>query len=487
VVRRIIDTTGIDVELASSVSPAAAARRDNLDLFVKAVAEFQAVDGDVTLPALLAYLTAEDDQGNGLDVATPTEADSVKLLTVHRAKGLEWASSSWSASARPGSRPTARARCGPPRRRSCPAPLRGDAADLPQLAAYDKAGLDAYREATRAHDAEEELRLGYVAFTRAAHRLVVSSYLWSKRDDRSGPRPTSRRARVRSRPGGLRRSTGWSSPRRARQPATPSWTPVRPWPVDRVGREASCGSRRPPSWSVDPSAADAGARHGRGRRGGVGRRARAPAGRGSPGARHGDRGAAALVAVRDLAGAAARRPGHLCPRAGPADAAPAVARGPVRHPLPRLGRGAVRPAAADRPRRAARCRADAEIDEDELRELVAAFEAGQFADRVPHAVEPPFALVLDGQVVRGRIDAVYAEPTPRRDDRFLVVDWKTNRPRTPTRSSSWRSTGSPGPSSPACCRRRRSAGRAGAGGVPLRADGPDGRAARRPARTMEGR
>ena len=66
------------------------ARRDNLDLFVKAVAEFQAVDGDVSLPALLAYLTAEDDQGNGLDVATPTEADSVKLLTVHRAKGLEW-------------------------------------------------------------------------------------------------------------------------------------------------------------------------------------------------------------------------------------------------------------------------------------------------------------------------------------------------------------------------------------------------------------
>ena len=90
VVRRIVDTTGIDVELASAVSPAAAARRDNLDLFLKAVAEFQAIDGDVTLPALLAYLTAEDDQGNGLDIATPTEADSVKLLTVHRAKGLEW-------------------------------------------------------------------------------------------------------------------------------------------------------------------------------------------------------------------------------------------------------------------------------------------------------------------------------------------------------------------------------------------------------------
>jgi DNA helicase-2/ATP-dependent DNA helicase PcrA len=68
-------------------------------------------------------------------------------------------------------------------------------------------------------------------------------------------------------------------------------------------------------------------------------------------------------------------------------------------------------------------RADAGIDSDEdLRELVASFEAGEFADRAPHAVEAPFALVLDGQVVRGRIDAVYTED----DGGFLVVDWKTN-------------------------------------------------------------
>ncbi len=54
------------------------------------------------------------------------------------------------------------------------------------------------------------------------------------------------------------------------------------------------------------------------------------------------------------------------------------------------------------------------------------FEAGPFAQRTPHAVEAPFALVLAGQVVRGRIDAVYAEP----DGSFLVVDWKTNRSET---------------------------------------------------------
>ena len=68
-------------------------------------------------------------------------------------------------------------------------------------------------------------------------------------------------------------------------------------------------------------------------------------------------------------------------------------------------------------------RGDSGIDDDsELRELIKRFEDGPFADRVPHAVEPSFALVLAGQVVRGRIDAVYEE-----GDGFLVVDWKTNR------------------------------------------------------------
>jgi DNA helicase II / ATP-dependent DNA helicase PcrA len=68
-------------------------------------------------------------------------------------------------------------------------------------------------------------------------------------------------------------------------------------------------------------------------------------------------------------------------------------------------------------------RGDTEIDdEDDLQELIDRFSAGPFADRSPVAIEPPFALVLAGQVVRGRIDAVYAE-----GDGFLLVDWKTSR------------------------------------------------------------
>jgi DNA helicase-2/ATP-dependent DNA helicase PcrA len=72
-------------------------------------------------------------------------------------------------------------------------------------------------------------------------------------------------------------------------------------------------------------------------------------------------------------------------------------------------------------------RGDAGIDDDaDLKELIATFEAGPFATRTPHQVEAPFALVLAGQVVRGRIDAIYTQPGPDGDD-HLVVDWKTSR------------------------------------------------------------
>jgi DNA helicase II / ATP-dependent DNA helicase PcrA len=66
--------------------------------------------------------------------------------------------------------------------------------------------------------------------------------------------------------------------------------------------------------------------------------------------------------------------------------------------------------------------ADEGIDSDaELAELAEAFRSGPFGARVPHQVEAPFALVLGEQVVRGRIDAVYAT-----EHGFEVVDWKTN-------------------------------------------------------------
>ena len=65
-------------------------------------------------------------------------------------------------------------------------------------------------------------------------------------------------------------------------------------------------------------------------------------------------------------------------------------------------------------------------DDAELDEVVALFEAGPYGDAVPVAIEAPFSIVLAGQQVIGRIDAVFATRTPEGPG-FEVVDWKTGR------------------------------------------------------------
>ena len=239
-----------------------------------------------------------------------------------------------------------------------PAPLRGDARDLPQLAGYDKAALDAYRQDTRAHDQEEELRLGYVAFTRAAHRLSVTSYLWSPRSTPFGPSPYQAVVRDQLEAWGEPLPDGHWLEKPVKGDPNPydAVDPSRPWPEPGPGREAAL--RLQAAQVVRRGRPDGARRGPRRDRGGAGRRlgprARPSRGRGPGRPRPGRRRAAADLAVGDGPVAAAHRAGGVRPRAGPADAAAAVAGGPLRHPVPRLGRGPVRPAGPLRPRRAAR-------------------------------------------------------------------------------------------------------------------------------------
>jgi DNA helicase-2/ATP-dependent DNA helicase PcrA len=58
--------------------------------------------------------------------------------------------------------------------------------------------------------------------------------------------------------------------------------------------------------------------------------------------------------------------------------------------------------------------------DQKLEDLKAAWLASEWAARTPHAVEVPFETVIAGVLIRGRIDAVYKD-----GDRFEVVDWKT--------------------------------------------------------------
>jgi DNA helicase-2/ATP-dependent DNA helicase PcrA len=61
---------------------------------------------------------------------------------------------------------------------------------------------------------------------------------------------------------------------------------------------------------------------------------------------------------------------------------------------------------------------------EQLTRLQDAFGASTWAARTPLDVEVPFELALVDTVVRGRIDAVFADP----DGGFTVVDWKTGEP-----------------------------------------------------------
>ena len=425
IVRRIIDTTGADVELASAVSPAAAARRDNLDLFVRAVADFQAVDGDVSLTALLAYLTAEEEESKGLEVVAPSAADSVKLLTVHRAKGLEWGSVFLAGVCHerfPSNRSRTLWTSSPA---VLPAPLRGDAGDLPQLQGYDKAALDQYRADTREHDATEELRLGYVAVTRAAHRLSMTSFCWSPRATPFGPSTYQCEVRDLLQEWGDP-VDGWlDAPAKGSPNPYAAEDPSKPWPPSGTGAEAQ---RRLDAAALvrgaDPLAPDDDL----------------------------DLVEAARVAEWDaelerlLTEARSDRSSEVVVPLPSSLSATAVLR--LKEDPVGFARELARPMPTP-PSRAARFgtlfhawvearfgqqplldpdelpgRADLGIDDDAaLEELIKEFENGPFAERVPHAVEASFALVLAGQVVRGRIDAVYREA----DGHFLVVDWKTSR------------------------------------------------------------
>ena len=62
-------------------------------------------------------------------------------------------------------------------------------------------------------------------------------------------------------------------------------------------------------------------------------------------------------------------------------------------------------------------------DDSRLAELQAAFLASDWAHRTPIEVEVPFATVLNGVVIRGRMDAVFQDP----DGTYDIVDWKTGR------------------------------------------------------------
>ncbi|MGZ0151737.1 UvrD-helicase domain-containing protein [Kribbella sp. WER1] len=431
-VRRVISTIGLDVELTATPDHVDAGRRDHLAAFLDAVGNFVSTESDGSLDGLLAYLAAEEEYAAGLDLAVPSEADSVKLLTTHRSKGLEWPIVFV---------PTLVAKVFPSDRgrdkwttnaKVLPWPLRGDADTLPDIHDLTNAGLKVFADECKDMNALEERRLGYVAFTRAKELLVATGHWWGPTQKR--PRgPSSYLSTLKKHAG--ERVVQWAeqpelsdeNPELAEQTQAP-W----PAPYDReaFGRRLEAAALVQRSRSEGPSVE------------------------------------AEESLLLDEQATVARWDSEIerllseakesrsrkaydvtLPAALSATQLMRLAKDPnglaadLARPMPRKPNRAARfgtrfhawvesyfgqqllldpddlPGAAD----------EDIVDDTDLTDLMDAFRDGPFGDTTPYEIEAPFALALDGRVIRGRIDAVYQVVRPDGSRGYDVIDWKTTR------------------------------------------------------------
>ncbi|WP_297005441.1 UvrD-helicase domain-containing protein [uncultured Corynebacterium sp.] len=163
----------------------------HLDRFAEVVRSFSDLSG-ASPGALVDYLRAAEAREKGLEAGeVEKRSDCVQLLTVHKAKGLEWeivavphaTRKTYADAVR---RPTVESWT--TNARILPSGLRGDATDDPTDTTgmpvldlsdvVDRKGVveadDAFKIALGVHDAKEDDRLFYVAVTRAEQTLLVS-------------------------------------------------------------------------------------------------------------------------------------------------------------------------------------------------------------------------------------------------------------------------------------------------------------------------
>ncbi len=434
---------GLDIEVAARPGVDPVAARADLDAFTDVADAFTgegaagAFGAEPTLGGFLAYLTAAQQEEFGLETGRVGESDSVKLLTVHAAKGLQWP-----AVFVPGLAVGERSQVFPARPRVStrwtenprliPFGLRGDAGDLPELLGLDASCLDSFSEACAARDLAEERRLMYVAATRAAFWLGCSGYWWGEGGtSRLGPSPFLEEVRR----SGVAQVSAWApAPEPDAENPLLATVEAADWPATPAGRRYEVV--REAAAMVEAAAASAAAPAP------AGLDALTPADQELVAAW--DRDAGLLLAERaQRRGDGATRvalPARLSVSSlvslarDPAELARQVRRPMPRPPARQARRGTAFHQWLERRYGQQMLIDDSDLfgpDDDEtpaggdLAELRSRFEHSEWADRWPQAVEVPFETQVGDRLVRGRIDAVFADAPGGGYD---VVDWKTGQP-----------------------------------------------------------
>ncbi|MGW5451077.1 UvrD-helicase domain-containing protein [Nocardia sp. NPDC003979] len=438
-------TIGVGVETQTRRAIAGGgAGREHLDAFAEVVAGY-AADSRASLSGLLAFFTAAESVENGLEPGEVEVArDRVQVLTVHAAKGLEWevvAVPHVSASVFPS---TTALSTWLGALTELPTTLRGDRAQpdaaegVPVLdlsGVGDRAELEQaiteHRDALKSRRLDEERRLFYVALTRTERVLLVSAYYWPETGtSQKGPSEFLLELKEAdedpdSPAYGVATIARWDDkpPADAVNPFADN-PPTAQWPRDPLGdrrdpieqgatlvraaldqlrstpAESAPEDDDPEGWANDVDAL------------------------------------LAEFTAAELAEQQVELPGQLPAtalvelRADPTRLAARLRRPLPYPPNPMARRGTAfhawvqswystdqllgldeLPGAADTAGRA----------DQELATMQAAFRRSPWAHRNPIDVEVPFETSIAGTVIRGRMDAVFAEP----GDRWIVVDWKT--------------------------------------------------------------
>jgi DNA helicase-2/ATP-dependent DNA helicase PcrA len=186
--RRILDTLDAWAEVESMEPAAGLSARLNLYRFLDLARDWSPLEGRTSLTAFLGYLQLLADEGRAdeLDTARVGGENAVTLLTVHRAKGLEWdvvflpalMQRTFPAQSQRYDNPEDSARF-------LPYALRLDADSLPDL----NGSATERRSGLRAHHEAAEWRTAYVAVTRARQRLYLSGAFWQGTKEPQLPSP----------------------------------------------------------------------------------------------------------------------------------------------------------------------------------------------------------------------------------------------------------------------------------------------------------